>query len=80
MSENETPQEENPQGQQEAAQGQQANFALQRVYVKDVSFESPNSPVVFQKPWQNSKRATRRFLVSPRTASPAMKNLQPNMD
>jgi len=48
MAENETP-SENPQANQE--QGQ-ANFALQRIYVKDLSFESPNSPEVFQKQWK----------------------------
>ena len=44
MSENEN--------QNEAAQSAQANFALQRIYVKDISFESPNSPMVFQKQWK----------------------------
>lgn len=44
MSENEN--------QNEAAQTAQANFALQRIYVKDISFESPNSPMVFQKQWK----------------------------
>lgn len=27
-------------------------FAIQRVYTKDVSFETPNSPEVFQKDWK----------------------------
>lgn len=27
-------------------------FAIQRLYLKDVSFESPNSPTIFQKQWQ----------------------------
>ncbi len=27
-------------------------FAIQRVYTKDVSFETPNSPAIFQKEWQ----------------------------
>ncbi|MFE8070818.1 protein-export chaperone SecB [Marinobacteraceae bacterium S3BR75-40.1] len=27
-------------------------FALQRIYVKDLSFESPNSPAVFQGEWK----------------------------
>jgi len=44
MSENETP----VAGEQPA----QANFGLQRIYVKDISFESPNSPAVFQKQWK----------------------------
>jgi preprotein translocase subunit SecB len=30
----------------------QAQFALQRIYVKDLSFESPNSPLVFQEQWK----------------------------
>ena len=30
----------------------QAQFALQRIYVKDLSFESPNSPAVFQQQWK----------------------------
>ncbi len=47
MSENETPVEG---AQQEGAP--QANFALQRIYVKDISFESPNSPAIFQKNWK----------------------------
>lgn len=27
-------------------------FQIQRVYVKDASFESPNSPTIFKKPWE----------------------------
>jgi len=27
-------------------------FAIQRVYTKDISFETPNSPAIFQKNWQ----------------------------
>ena len=38
---------------QAAAQEQpQAQFSMQRIYTKDVSFESPNSPDVFRKPYQ----------------------------
>ena len=48
MSDNETPVE----GAQTEEQQSQANFALQRIYVKDISFESPNSPMVFQKQWK----------------------------
>ena len=34
-------------------QEQQApQFAIQRVYIKDASFEAPNSPKVFTKQWQ----------------------------
>lgn len=30
----------------------QLQFALQRIYVKDISFEAPNSPAVFQQPFK----------------------------
>ena len=30
----------------------QAEFGIQKLYVKDVSFESPGSPDVFRKQWQ----------------------------
>ncbi|UYG07805.1 protein-export chaperone SecB [Halomonas sp. M4R1S46] len=30
----------------------QVQFALQRIYVKDLSFEAPNSPAVFQQPFK----------------------------
>ncbi|TKB55039.1 protein-export chaperone SecB [Ferrimonas aestuarii] len=37
-----------------AANEQQAapQFQIQRVYTKDVSFETPNSPAIFQKEWK----------------------------
>lgn len=28
------------------------NFQIQRIYTKDISFEAPNAPQVFQKEWQ----------------------------
>ena len=31
---------------------QEAQFTIQRIYTKDVSFETPNSPAIFQKEWQ----------------------------
>lgn len=34
-----------------AADAQQAQFAIQRIYIKDVSFEAPNSPAIFRKEW-----------------------------
>ncbi|MEH6577454.1 MAG: protein-export chaperone SecB [Amphritea sp.] len=40
---------ENEQNQQEQ---QAPQFAIQRVYTKDASFEAPNSPKVFTKQWQ----------------------------
>ncbi len=48
--------EENTQVTNEAAaDAQQAagpQFALQRIYLKDASYESPRSPLVFQNQWQ----------------------------
>ncbi|BBN82721.1 protein-export protein SecB [Pseudoalteromonas sp. A25] len=32
-------------------QQQEAQFNIQRIYTKDVSFETPNSPAIFQKEW-----------------------------
>lgn len=59
MSENETTQDnqetqnenQEAQAQGENQQPQQQGFALDRVYVKDISFESPNSPEIFMKEW-----------------------------
>lgn len=31
---------------------QAPQFNIQRIYAKDVSFETPNSPAIFQKEWQ----------------------------
>ncbi|WP_440053987.1 protein-export chaperone SecB [Pseudoalteromonas sp. T1lg65] len=39
------------QNQNEAAQQEGAQFNIQRIYTKDVSFETPNSPAIFQKEW-----------------------------
>lgn len=33
------------------AEDNKPQFAIQRVYVKDLSFEGPNSPEIFQKEW-----------------------------
>ena len=30
----------------------QREFALQRIYTKDISFETPNSPTIFQQEWK----------------------------
>ena len=35
-----------------AEQPPQQQFSIQRIYTKDVSFESPAAPDVFRKPWQ----------------------------
>ncbi|MBT7950190.1 MAG: protein-export chaperone SecB [Gammaproteobacteria bacterium] len=31
---------------------QEAQFGLQKIYVKDISFEIPHSPMVFQEEWE----------------------------
>lgn len=38
--------------QQNTAENTQPMFGIQRVYVKDISFETPNTPQVFRDPWQ----------------------------
>lgn len=35
-----------------AAQGANANFMIQKIYVKDLSFEAPNSPAIFTEGWK----------------------------
>jgi preprotein translocase subunit SecB len=54
MSENETPADSSAENTEAQSQQErpQAGFAMERVYVKDVSFESPNSPDVFMQPWK----------------------------
>jgi len=44
--------EENQVENNEAAAQQSPEFAIQRIYTKDVSFETPNSPAVFQLDWK----------------------------
>lgn len=34
------------------AQQQEVQFNIQRIYTKDISFETPNSPAAFQKEWK----------------------------
>lgn len=36
----------------QAAPQQEVQFNMQRIYTKDISFETPNSPAVFQKEWK----------------------------
>lgn len=33
-------------------QNQEMNFQIQRIYTKDISFEAPKAPQIFQKEWQ----------------------------
>lgn len=37
---------------QNNAQNQENSFSIQRIYIKDVSFETPNTPEIFQKEWK----------------------------
>ena len=41
----------NPEGKSEELKGQ---FALQKIYLKDMSFETPHSPQIFQEQWKPS--------------------------
>ncbi len=40
------------QANQNAAAEGQPQFAIQRIYVKDISYEAPNTPANFQKEWK----------------------------
>ncbi|GLR72335.1 protein-export chaperone SecB [Agaribacter marinus] len=44
--------EQNSAAGQQPAQPQEVQFNLQRIYTKDISFETPNSPAVFQIEWK----------------------------
>jgi preprotein translocase subunit SecB len=35
-----------------ADENQEKQFIIQKVYIKDVSFETPNSPVIFTQQWE----------------------------
>lgn len=36
----------------QATQGNEAQFMIQRIYVKDLSYEAPNTPQIFQQQWE----------------------------
>lgn len=44
--------EENQTNAAATQQGQGAQFNIQRIYTKDISFESPNAPAIFTKEWK----------------------------
>lgn len=44
--------EENTTNTPQAGARQEVQFNLQRIYTKDISFETPNSPAIFQKEWK----------------------------
>jgi preprotein translocase subunit SecB len=58
---------ENPQGQppQAAAEAKGPEFGLQRIYVKDLSFEAPHAPQVFTENWQPHVNLTLNTQVAP---------------
>ncbi len=35
-----------------STEDQQARFVIQKIYTKDISFETPNSPDIFREEWQ----------------------------
>lgn len=39
---------------EQAAQGNQPQFAIQRIYIKDLSFEAPNTPAIFTETWEGN--------------------------
>lgn len=43
---------QNNNGAEAGQQGQAPQFNIQRIYTKDISFESPNAPAIFQKEWK----------------------------
>ena len=43
---------ENGADQQTSDQNQQTQFIIQKIYIKDLSFETPNSPHIFTKEWK----------------------------
>ena len=38
--------------QEKAAQNQQPQFMIQKIYTKDISFETPKSPEIFREEWK----------------------------
>ena len=44
--------ETNPQEAATDATDQEQQFIIERVYVKDISFEAPNSPAIFTQDWE----------------------------
>jgi preprotein translocase subunit SecB len=42
----------------QATNQDQRQFAIQRIYLKDVSFEAPNAPDIFRKEWQPENSLT----------------------
>ncbi len=62
--------EENTVSAATAADMNQGRFGIQKVYIKDLSFETPHSPQIFQEEWKPSVN-----LDLSSTASPVMENI-----
>ncbi len=59
--------QQNPTSQQAGTPGQQVT--VQKIYVKDISFETPNSPQIFFQPAQSQPNVS--FQLSNQTSKPA---------
>lgn len=51
--------------QEQAAQDAEQQFIIERVYVKDISFEAPNSPAVFTQDWEPDTNLNLNTVVNP---------------
>jgi preprotein translocase subunit SecB len=47
------------------AQAAEPQFVIERIYIKDVSFESPNSPAIFTKEWEPNTNLQLNTQVTP---------------
>ena len=47
------------------AEAQEQQFIIERVYVKDISFESPNSPAIFTQDWEPDTNLNLNTQVNP---------------
>ncbi|MDF7670386.1 protein-export chaperone SecB [Orbaceae bacterium ESL0721] len=46
---------------QNSSQAPETTFIIQRIYTKDISFETPNVPQIFTKEWQPEKNVELNF-------------------
>lgn len=51
--------------QAQAAATDEQQFIIQRIYVKDISFESPNSPTIFTQDWKPETSLQLNTVVNP---------------
>ena len=47
------------------AEEQEQQFIIERIYVKDISFEAPNSPAVFTQEWEPDTNLNLNTVVNP---------------